>query len=39
MIVVYELNPKGTDLQTLTDEELITLIVAGVKAALLDRTK
>ena len=39
MIVAYKLNPGGADLQTLTEAQLIALIVAGVKAALLDRTK
>lgn len=39
MIVAYELNPGGGDLQRRTDAQLITLIVGAVEAALLDRTK
>jgi len=39
MIVVYEMNPEGDDLQQLTDGQLVTLIVAAVEADLLDRAK
>jgi len=39
IIVAYELNPGGDDIERLTDAQLITLIVVAVEAELLDRTE
>ena len=39
MIVAYKMNLRGNDLQQLTDEQLISLIVASVQAALIVRPR
>jgi len=39
IIVAYEMNPQKGDLQQLTDAQLISLIVAAVEAALVDKPK
>lgn len=39
MIAAYEMNPRGHDLQQLTDTQLIKRIVVAVEAALVDRTR
>ena len=39
MIAAFKMNPRGNDLQQLTDAQLISLIVASVEAALIVRPK
>ena len=39
IIVAYKMNSRKNDLQQLTDAQLISLIVATVEAALVDRPK